>query len=273
LAIKSRTDRRGTYENGLMPSRLLEGKVAIITGASRGIGAAAARRFAEAGASVVLAARTAKDIENVAEEIEASGGRALAVATDVTDERQVEELVKRAVATYGRLDLAFNNAGAGHMPQPLADITVDDFVLSIKVNLIGVFIAMKFEIPAMVEAGGGAIVNMSSSAGLQGAPGLGDYAAAKHGVVGLTKSAALDYGRHNVRVNAIAPGPIVNEQMAQLPEEARRQIAQYVPLGRLGNPDQVAGTVAWLCSEEASFISGAVLSVDGGRLAGSLGRV
>jgi NAD(P)-dependent dehydrogenase (short-subunit alcohol dehydrogenase family) len=255
-----------------MSSRL-DGKVAIITGASRGIGAAAARRFAAAGAFVVLAARTTSDIEKIAGEIEASGGRALAVTTDVTDERQVEDLVKRAVETYGRLDVAFNNAGSGHMPRPLAEISVDVFVQSINVNLVGVFIALKYEIPAMVAVGGGAIVNMSSTAGLQGAPGLGDYAAAKHGVIGLTKSAALDYGRQNVRVNAIAPGPIVNEQMARLPKEARDQIAQYVPLGRLGEPNQVADSAAWLCSDEASFISGAVLSIDGGRLAGSLGRV
>ena len=222
---------------------------------------------------MVLAARTGGDIQRVAAAVQSAGGRAMAVAADVTDERQVEELVQQAMANYGRLDIAFNNAGAGHMPKPLAEISVDDFVRSIKVNLVGVFIAMKFEIPAMIATGGGAVVNMSSSAGLQGAPGLADYAAAKHGVIGLTKSAALDYGRHNIRVNAIAPGPIVNEQMARLPEEARRQIAQHVPLGRLGDPDHVASTAAWLCSEEASFISGAVISVDGGRLAGSVGRV
>jgi NAD(P)-dependent dehydrogenase (short-subunit alcohol dehydrogenase family) len=247
---------------------MLDGKVAIITGAGRGIGAAAARRFAAAGASVVLAARTATDIERVAREIQASGGRALAVATDVTDEGQVEDLVKRTIATYGRLDVAFNNAGAGHTPRPLAEIPLDDFVRSIMVNLVGVFIALKYEIPAMVAGGGGALMSTSSSAGLQGAPGLGDYSAAKHGVVGLTKTAALDYGRLNIRVNAIAPGPIVNEQMARLPEEARRQIAQYVPLGRLGEPGQVANTAAWLCSDEASFISGAVLSIKGGPPAG-----
>jgi NAD(P)-dependent dehydrogenase (short-subunit alcohol dehydrogenase family) len=256
-----------------MSSRPLEGKVAIVTGASRGIGASAARRFAEAGAAVVLAARTVNDIEQVAREIKASGGKAIAVATDITDERQVQALVQRTVATFGRLDVAFNNAGAGHVPRPMAEIPVEDFVQSIMVNLVGVFIAMKYEIPAMVTAGGGAIVNMSSTAGLQGAPGLGDYSAAKHGVIGLTKSAALDYGRSNVRINAIAPGPIVNEQMAQLRPEAQQQIAQYVPLGRLGDPDQVALTAVWLCTDDASFIHGAVLSIDGGRLAGSPGRV
>jgi NAD(P)-dependent dehydrogenase (short-subunit alcohol dehydrogenase family) len=256
-----------------MQPRLLDGKVAVITGASRGIGAAAARRFAEAGATVVLAARTTAGIETVATNINDAGGTALAVATDVTDERQVKELIERTVARFGRLDIAFNNAGAGHMPRPMADISLEDFEQSLKVNLIGVFLAMKHEIQAMLGVGGGAIVNMSSSAGLQGAPGLGDYTAAKHGVVGLTKSAALDYGRQNIRINAIAPGPIVNDQMAALPEEARQQIAQYVPLGRLGDPDQVALTAAWLCSDQAWFIHGVVLPIDGGRLAGTVGRV
>src|SRR4029077_10732819 len=159
---------RRSSENGLMTSRPLDGKGAIITGASRGIGAAAARRFAGAGATVVLAARTDSDIQSIAAEIQSAGGRAMAVATDVTDERQVEKLVQQTMAAYWRLDIAFNNAGSGHMPKPLAEISVDDFVRSIKVNLVGVFIAMKFEIPAMIAAGGGAIVNMSSSAGLQG---------------------------------------------------------------------------------------------------------
>ncbi len=251
--------------------KLLEGKVAIVSGASRGIGAAAARAFGEAGASVVLAARTAQAIAAIADEINAAGGRALAVPTDVTDPESVERLVEKTVATFGRLDVAFNNAGAGHMPTPLADISFEDFQAGLRTNLYGAFLAMKYEIPAMLEAGAGAIVNMSSTAGLQGAPGMGPYAAAKHGVVALTKTAALDYGPRNIRVNAVAPGPIVNDQMSRLPEETLHGIARYVPLRRLGSAEEVARAAVWLCSDEAAFITGAVLSIDGGRLAGGAG--
>ncbi len=251
--------------------KLLGGKVAIVTGASRGIGAAAARAFAEAGAIVVLAARTAEAIAAIAEEINAAGARALAIPTDVTDPESVKRLVEKTVTTFGRLDVAFNNAGAGHMPTPLAEISFEDFEVGLKANLYGAFLGMKFEIPAMLAAGGGAIVNMSSTAGLQGAPGMGPYAAGKHGVVALTKSAALDYGKSNIRVNALAPGPIVNEQMSRLPEDRLQQIARFIPLGRLGRTEEVARAAVWLCSEDASFITGAVLSIDGGRLAGGAG--
>ncbi len=254
-----------------MGGLLLDGKVAIITGASRGIGAESARTFAAEGASVVLAARSARAIASIADEIKAAGGKALAVPTDVTDAASVEELVKQTVATFGRLDVAFNNAGAGHVPTLLADYSVEDFDAGIKANLYGVFFGMKFEIPAMLTGGGGAILNMSSTAGLQGARGLAAYAAAKHGAVALTKVAALDYGGRNIRVNAIAPGPIVNEQMAGLPEEQKQMIARFVPLGRLGATHEVARVAAWLCSNQASFVHGAVLSVDGGRLAGAAG--
>ena len=157
------------------------------------------------------------------------------------------------------------------MATPLADISVEEFEAALKTNLYGAWLGMKYEIPAMLAAGGGAIVNMSSTAGLQGAPGMGPYAAAKHGVVALTKTAALDYGKRNVRVNAVAPGPIVNEQMSRLPEETLQGIARYVPLGRLGRTEEVARAAVWLCSDEASFITGAVLSIDGGRLAGAPG--
>jgi NAD(P)-dependent dehydrogenase (short-subunit alcohol dehydrogenase family) len=250
---------------------LLDGKVAIVTGASRGIGAAAARAFAEAGATVVLAARTAEAIAAIAEEINAAGGRALAIPTDVTNPESVQRLVEKTVATFGRLDVAFNNAGAGQMPKRLAEISFEDFEAGLKANLYGAFLGMKFEIPAMLAAGGGAIVNMSSTAGLQGAPGMGPYAAGKHGVVALTRSAALDYGRSNIRVNALAPGPIVNEQMSRLPEDRLQEIARFIPLGRLGRTEEVARAAVWLCSDDASFITGAVLSIDGGRLAGGAG--
>jgi len=252
-------------------SGALEGKVAIVTGASRGIGAAAARALAEAGAAVVLAARTTQALAVVADEINVAGGRALAIPTDVIDPESVERLVERTITTFGRLDVAFNNAGAGQMPKPLADISLEDFEVGLRANLYGAFLGMKYEIPAMLAAGGGAIVNMSSTAGLQGAPGMGPYSAAKHGVVALTKSAALDYGKSNIRVNAIAPGPIVNEQMSRLPEDRLQQIARFVPLGRLGRTEEVARAAVWLCSDDASFITGAVLSIDGGRLAGGAG--
>src|SRR6266851_5720361 len=160
-------------------SGVLEGKVAIVTGASRGIGAAAARAFADAGAGVVLAARTAQAIADLAAEINAAGGRALAIPTDVIDPESVEGLVEHTVASFGRLDVAFNNAGAGQMPKPLADISLEDFEMGLRANLYGAFVGMKYEIPAMLAAGGGAIVNMSSTAGLQGARGMGPYAAAK----------------------------------------------------------------------------------------------
>jgi NAD(P)-dependent dehydrogenase (short-subunit alcohol dehydrogenase family) len=251
--------------------RLLEGKVAIVTGASRSIGAASARAFAEAGAAVVLAARTATAIAEIADEINRSGGKALAVPTDVTAPESVQRLVEQTVAAFGRLDVAFNNAGSGHMPRPLAEVSFEDFEAIFKANLYGVFLGMKYEIPAMLATGGGAIVNMSSTAGLQGAPGMGPYAAAKHGVVALTKTAAIDYGKQSIRVNALAPGPIVNEQMSKLPDETLHCIARHVPLGRLGRTDEVARAAVWLCSDEASFITGTVLSIDGGRLAGAPG--
>jgi NAD(P)-dependent dehydrogenase (short-subunit alcohol dehydrogenase family) len=255
----------------LSERKLLEGKVAIVTGASRGIGAASARAFAAAGATVVLAARTAEAIAGIADEINASGGNALAVATDVIDPGSVERLVERTVTTFGRLDVAFNNAGAGHMPKPLAEISFEEFEVGLKANLYGAFLGMKYEIPAMLAVGGGAIVNMSSTAGLQGAPGMGPYAAGKHGVVALTRTAALDYGTSNIRVNALAPGPIVNEQLSRMPDDRLQQIARFIPIGRLGRTEEVARAAVWLCSDEASFITGAVLSIDGGRLAGGAG--
>ncbi len=248
--------------------RKLNGRVAFITGASRGIGAAAARRFAEEGACVTLVARTQEAIEAVAGEIKAGGGQALAIPADVSDPEAVERAVEMTVKEFGRLDVAFNNAGQGHVSYPMADMAVEDFERSIQVNLLSVFLSMKYEIPAMLAGGGGAIVNMVSTAGLVGVRGLSDYVAAKHGVIGLTKAAALDYAARNVRVNVIAAGPILNDRIAALNDQARQPIINAVPLHRIGLPEDICATAIWLCTDEAAFITGTVLSVDGGQLAG-----
>jgi len=248
----------------------LDGKVIVITGASRGIGAAAAAVCAKAGASVVLAARDEQGLTALSKDIRADGGQALAVPTDVSDPDSVGRLFARTLDAYGRLDSAFNNAGDGHMPAPLADITVDDFDRAVRVNLRGIFLCLKYEIPAMLATGGGAIVNMSSTAGLSGVRGMAGYVAAKHGVIGLTKAAALDYAARNIRVNAVAPGPILTERIKGLSDVARDPIVRAVPLGRIGEAAEVASLVAWLCSDQAAFITGATIPIDGGRLSGSV---
>jgi NAD(P)-dependent dehydrogenase (short-subunit alcohol dehydrogenase family) len=242
-------------------------KVAIVTGASRGIGAATARAFAEAGATVVLAARDAAALNSVASAIAAAGGNAFAAPTDVSDPAAVERLVQTTVERYGRLDAAFNNAaGGGHLPAPLADVDVEAFDSAFRVNLRGIFLCMKYEIPAMLASGGGAIVNMSSTAGLRGVPGLTAYASTKHGVIGITKVAALDYARQGIRINVLAPGPILSDRIAALRDEQREPIKRAVPMQRIGRPEEVAAAVIWLCSDQASFITGETLAIDGGRL-------
>lgn len=249
-------------------SGLLTGKVAIITGASRGIGASAARHFAAAGAAVVVAARDDQALAALAQDIQAQGGRALAVPTDVGDPEAAERLVQRALDTYGRLDVAFNNAGAVHRPTPLADLAVAEFDYVVRATLRGVFLCMQAEIRAMLTGGRGAIVNMSSTAGFSGVRGMAGYVASKHGIIGLTKSAALDYADKHIRVNAIAPGPILTERLQSLSDEARQPVAGAVPMGRIGETDEVAALAAWLCSDQASFITGATIPIDGGRMAG-----
>lgn len=248
---------------------LLTGKVSLVLGASRGIGAATARALAISGARVVVAARDAQALESVAADIRAGGGEAIALPTDIRIPAQVEALIETTLERFGRLDAAFNNAGSGHLPAPFSELTVEDFDEAISVNLRGILVAMKYELRAMLRGGGGAIVNMSSTAGLSGVRGMGAYSATKHAIVGATKSAALDYAERGIRLNVVAPGPILTDRLAAIPEERRAPIIRAVPMGRIGLVEEVAATVTWLCSDAAAFITGAVLPVDGGRLAGA----
>lgn len=244
------------------------GKVALVAGASRGIGAATAQAFARAGAAVVLAARDEPALETVAAQIREQGGRALPVRTDVGDAASMEQLVARTLAEYGRLDYAFNNATDGPRPAPLADIDPDEFDRGIRANIRGTFLGMKFQIAAMLQSGGGAIVNMASLAGLTAVANLGAYVAGKAGIIALTKVAALDYADQNIRVNVVAPGPILTHHLRAAGAEAQRMAALSVPIRRIGQVDDVSAAVLWLCSEQAAFITGTVLPLDGGQSAG-----
>lgn len=253
-----------------MTTKQFTGKVALVTGASQGIGAATARLFAQAGAAVVLASRDEEKMAHNIEEIRASGGEAMAVKIDVADAASVESLVKRTVEVYGRLDVAVNNAGMGGGNMPLVEVSEELFDRVIATNLKGVFLGMKYEIPAMLASGGGAIVNLSSTVGLVGLGGPGGgiapYIASKHGVVGLTKAAALEYARQHIRVNAVAPGTTltpVNERWIN-DEQTRQRMTGVIPMGRLADPSEIAEVIIWLCSDAASYVTGVTLPVDGG---------
>jgi NAD(P)-dependent dehydrogenase (short-subunit alcohol dehydrogenase family) len=200
------------------------GKVALIGGASRGIGAVTARAFADAGAAVVLAARDAKAMDSVAKDIQSVDGRVLAVTTDVGDASSVEQLVQKTISAFGRLDAAFNNATDGPLPAPLADIDPADFDRGVRTNIRGTFLGMKYQIPAMLQSGGGAIVNMASLAGLNGVANLAAYVAGKAGIIGLTKVAAIDYAEQGIRVNVVAPGPILTHHLEKAGMEVQRQV-------------------------------------------------
>lgn len=254
------------------PTTLLEGKVALVMGASRGIGAEIARAYAAAGAGVVLAARDEQALLRVADEIEGAGGHAIAVRTDVSSEDDVRAAVHVAVDEFGRLDVATNNAAGGAPPTPLAELQLADFELSIRTNLVGGFLAIKHEIAAMLENDGparGAIVNISSTAGLEGVASLAGYSATKHALIGLTKVAALDYAERGIRVNAVAPGPILTHHLERAGEKYQRKAAEAMPMRRIGLPSEVADAVVWLSSEQSSFVTGTTVVVDGGKMAGT----
>jgi NAD(P)-dependent dehydrogenase (short-subunit alcohol dehydrogenase family) len=250
----------------------LKDKVALVTGGSAGIGAASAVAFAREGAKVVIASRSKSKADQALQRIRKAGGDATWVEADTTDAKQVERLVQNTLQHYGRLDCAFNNAGSGGAGALAADITEESWHKTLNGYLTSVWLCMKYEIRAMLKAGGGRIVNNASVDGLRGypLPAGAAYAAAKHGVIGLTKSAAREYVSKGIRINAVCPGWIdttpVRNWIRRAPDVGEKILAQE-PIGRLGTPEEIAEAVLWLCSDKASFVVGSTLVVDGGYLA------
>jgi len=244
------------------------GKVAFVTGAANGIGRATALAFAREGASVVATDISEQGVQETARLVVGAGGRALAVRCDVSRAEDVKATLDEAVEAFGRLDVAFNNAGVEQPIKPAADLTEEAWDRIIGIDLRGVFLCMKHEIPLMLRHGGGAIVNTSSGAGVKGIAGQAAYCAAKFGVVGLTKAAALDYAKAGIRVNAVCPGiietPMMDRFSGGTPEGRERVIAQE-PVGRMGTPEEIAAAVLWLCSDTAAFVVGHAMVVDGGQ--------
>jgi NAD(P)-dependent dehydrogenase (short-subunit alcohol dehydrogenase family) len=245
-----------------------ENKVALITGAASGLGLATAKAFAQSGAAVVLADWNEKAARSAADELTAKGHKALAIHCDVADDAQVEAMVEQTVAAFGRLDAAYNNAGVQNILAETADATREDFDRVMAINLRGVWSCMKFELRQMRKQASGAIVNCSSLGGLVGGAGRGTYHAAKHGVLGLTKSAALEYAARGIRINAVCPGliqtPMSDQMIAGGQADALDAMLKDVPIGRVGRAEEIADAVLWLCSSAASLVVGHALAVDGG---------
>jgi NAD(P)-dependent dehydrogenase (short-subunit alcohol dehydrogenase family) len=247
---------------------LLEGRAGLVTGAASGIGRASAIRCAAEGAAVIVAdlERARAGGEETVAAIERDGGRAEFFACDVASAADNEALVARVAAHFGRLDFAHNNAGIG-VHAMLHETSDDDFDTTIAVNLRGTFLGMKFQIREMLHSGGGAIVNTSSNAGLGAVIGLSAYGASKHGILGLTKSAATEYANEGIRVNAVCPAAIMTPLMSNQPLDRQREIMAPQAMSRVGTPEEVAAAVVWLCSDEASFVTGVALPVDAGSIA------
>jgi NAD(P)-dependent dehydrogenase (short-subunit alcohol dehydrogenase family) len=249
----------------------LEGKVGLVTGGTSGIGRETAVLFAKAGVKIAVAGRREREGEKTVELIHAAGGEGLFVKADVSKASEVEALIQTVVERFERLDLAFNNAGVEGVWAPLAQQTEEDFDRTINVNLKGVWLCLKYEIQQMLkQGGGGAIVNMASIMGLVGSAGSSVYSASKHGVIGLTQSAALENAKRKVRVNAVCPGFIETEmadRTLRVPT-VHKYVVSCHPVGRLGNPTEIAEAVVWMCSDRASFMTGQTMVLDGGFLAG-----
>jgi NAD(P)-dependent dehydrogenase (short-subunit alcohol dehydrogenase family) len=243
-------------------------KVAIVTGGSSGIGRATALALAKERVKVTVAARRAKEGEETVQLIKDAGSEGIFVKTDVANEDDIRSLVAKSAKTYGRLDYAFNNAGIEEMMTPLADQTSEIFDQIMKVNVKGVWLSMKYEIPEMIRNGGGAIVNMSSVAGVMGFPQMPIYIASKHAVLGLTKSAALEYAKSGIRINAVAPGGVETDMAKRVGGDHQflETLTSMHPIGRIANPEEIANTVVWLLSDKASFVLGHTLLVDGGMI-------
>jgi len=245
-------------------TKRFEGKTAFITGAASGIGRATAVAFAAEGARVVVTDRVGAALQETAEYVEESGGEVLAIACDVSKPEEIEAAVAQAVNTFGRIDCAFNNAGVENKATPLHEIELEEWDRILSINLRGTFVCMKHEIAQMVRQGSGVVVNTSSGAGIRGVAGGASYAASKHAMIGMTKSAALDYAKRNIRVNCILPGNIATPMMDRFTDGDIQKAIDLEPVGRLGKPEEIAEAVLWMCSDLGGFVTGASIVVDGG---------
>ncbi|MCT1352003.1 MULTISPECIES: SDR family NAD(P)-dependent oxidoreductase [Gordonia] len=242
----------------------LENSGALVTGAGSGLGRAIALRLAKDGANVVVSDISDEGGATTVDSIRAAGGKATFIQADVSDADSVEALISRSVEYLGGLDLAVNNAGIAHTPGDLHELSIAEWDSVMGVDLRGTFLCMRGELAHMVGAGHGKIVNMASNAGAKNAPGMAAYTAAKHGVVGLTKNAALQYARRNIQVNAVGPGTILTEGIIAFGADQQEKWADLIPVGRMGKPEEVAAAVAYLLSDEAGFVTGHTLLIDGG---------